>query len=168
VNPSAILNLGLALVLFSFVALGEDGGAPPPNVTVNVQQPAQSPWPGQGQKILTDDVFKGLGSTPSGPTTSKSSYSGSVRTLTPEEDANSATRSEWLRACKRFQGKDMEAYRQCFAEEKAKSAENLRQSRDLVERRQGMPMRNTQGVPLIEEGENAFGGVQSESSEEND
>ena len=68
-----------------------------------------------------------------------------------------------MAACAKFKGKDMEAYRNCFAEQKAKAADNLRQSRELVEKRQGMPMRNTQGVPLIEEaGEPAFGGVQQE------
>ena len=157
----------LALLLLAYPVLAEDVAAPAqPPVTVNVQATQPTPWPGAGQKIFDNDVFKSVGTAPSGPSTSKSPYSGSVRTMTLEENSNSATRADWLAACEQYRRKDMEAYRKCFAEQKAAAADNLRQGREIVEKRQGLPMRNTQGVPLINEGdERAFGGVESSEQE---
>ena len=169
-----IRALFLAPWLLAYPVLAEDapasGQAP---VQVNVQAaPQPTPWPGQGQKIFDNDVFKSVGAAPSGPATSKSAYSGSVRTVGPEENTNSASREQWLAACEKYRRKDMEAFRKCFAQEKARTLEKLRLGREDVERRQGMPMRNTQGIPMIEQGEGAFGGVETsgESSEgsEND
>jgi len=154
-----------ALVLLAYPVMAEDAAPAQPPVTVNVQAPQPSPWPGQGQKIFDNDVFKSVGAAPSGPSTTKSTYSGSVRSLAPEENTNSDSRAQWLAPCEQLRRKDMEAFRRCYAEQKAKSQDNLRLGREDVERRQGMPMRNTQGIPMIEQGDAAFGGVESSGSE---
>lgn len=72
-----------------------------------------------------------------------------------EPDYNTADREKWLKACEKLKNKDLEAYRKCFQDEKAKSKEALRQSFEEVERRQALPLRNTN--PLLEEQRNVNG-----------
>lgn len=154
----------MALLGWSALVFGEAPATP--NITVNVQ-PSPAPNQNRGQQILSDSVFSDVGKEASGPATSKSPYSGTERGMGAEPDYNTAQRAEWLAKCDQFKNVDAKAFRDCFNEEKRKNSESLRNSREAVERRQNAPLRNTTGVPnLGESGERAFGGVDTQSSED--
>lgn len=163
----------IALVLVSGLAKAEEAanGAPgQPNITVNVQQPAPSAAPSRGVNIFSDSVFGDVGKPQTGPVNSKSSNTGTVRTLAGEADYNSGQREQWLNTCAQYRGNDSKAYRECFEGERKKAADGLRQSRDAVEKRQGLPLRNSATLPDVgtPEGERAFGGAEVESRAEKD
>lgn len=161
------MKLWNALALIGLPALAWAEAPAAPNITVNVQ-PSPAPNQYRGQQVLSDSVFGDVGKESTTPATSKSPYSGQERGMGAEPDYNSAQRAEWLSKCEAFRGVDSKAFRDCYNEEKKKTQDALKNSREAVERRQNTPLRNATSVPdLGDTGERAFGGVDSESDENN-
>lgn len=149
------LALGLPIPAFSETA----PVAPAAPVIIQPANPAPSY---RGQPIFSDSVFNNVGKEDSGPTTSKSPYSGAVRGMGSEADYNSVQRDEWIAKCEPQKNQSAQAFKDCFQTERKKNLELLKSNREAVERRQGLPYRNAQSVPdLGETGEPVFGGVES-------
>lgn len=166
--------LALILAISGSVALAESGSASTqgqgqPNITVNIQ-PSPAPNPYGGQKIFSDGVFDSVGKGSSAPSVSKSPYSGSERAVGEEPDYNYRQRKQWADSCNpSLKSGDMSAYRECFEKERKKSSDEIARNREDVERKQNSPLRNSQALPGVDDARGpAFGGVDEETSNEND
>jgi hypothetical protein len=80
-----------------------------------------------------------------------------------EPDYNSAQREEWLKKCEK-ENTDGEAFRKCYAREKAKTLGELEVGRQKVQDNQGTPFQNSssKSLPSLENREPAFGGVKKD------
>lgn len=79
----------------------------------------------------------------------ESSANSGARYYGEEPNYNTEQRDAWLAKCAQFKGKDQEAYRKCYEEEKRKSLAGLRENQDAIEKRQMEPLRNVN--PLLED-----------------
>jgi hypothetical protein len=121
------------LVLFSVgvVVCGETGVTPPSGVYIGAP-PLPTPPP---------SVFD-LESKNPPPATSKGSIEGAERYYGDSPNYNTEQRAKWLEICEPKKSVDFEAYRECYQNEKKKSAEALREKLEATERGQSQPLRN--------------------------
>ena len=91
---------------------------------------------GSAVQVFDDRVFDSIGVVPTAPPT-RTSAAGTTRYLAPEADYNSGQVQQWMQTCAPLKSLDPGSYRDCYVNEKRKSAEDLRRSLAEVEGVQG-------------------------------
>lgn len=122
------------------LAIAEGPGAPQADASAGGGAQQRGPAPGGlGVKVFDDKVFDLTPKDAAQPQTSKEG-----RVIAEEPDYNTEQRQQWLDACEPIKGKDGEAYRECYANQKASSKKKQRQDFDSVARRQ-------KDIPLVDQ-----------------
>ena len=141
-----MLRAALYFSLFwGALAIADGPGAQPAKGLPEGGGAAQQGGPvpgGLGVKVWDDRVFDLTPKEAAQPQISKEG-----RVIAEEPDYNTEQRQQWLDACAPMRDKDAQAYRDCYANQKAGSAKKRRQDFDNVERRQAQP----NSVPLVDE-----------------
>jgi hypothetical protein len=158
---SVVSSVAMLLVFCTVPAAAET--SPPTAPAGAVGNPSQ----GAPQKPPEPSVFD-LQSKP-GPITTKSAATGTERFVGSEPEYNTEQRAKWLETCEPRKAVDYNAYRECYQNEKKKSAAAVRESIESTERRlNGSTYRNSaprENTPDAQPRNPAFD-VQVESTKE--